>query len=132
MKMPNKEELQPLAWIASGLFLLALAGILFTDTSATGMFSLAFAMLAYFILPGYFVMLNFSFDTLERVILGMVVSSALIPAILYSANLLGLAVSRLNVIIAILLVIVLAVLVRKEKTHHSTHQTNTDTNSPER
>jgi hypothetical protein len=103
----------PLARIAGGLFVLALTGVLVTDTSATGMFSLAFAIFAYLVAPGYFVMLNFNFDTLERVILGMVVSSALVPALLYSANLLGLAVSRFNVIIAILLVIVLAVVYRK-------------------
>jgi len=114
MKLPTKEELKPLAWIAGGLFALALAGVLFTDTSATGMFSLAFAIFAYLVAPGYFVMLNFNFDTLERVILGMVVSAAVIPAILYTANLFGLAISRLNVIIAILLVIVLAVVYRKE------------------
>lgn len=113
MKLPTKDELRPLAWVAGGLFVLALAGVLFTDTSAAGMFSLAFAIFAYLAAPGYFVMLNFNFDTLERVILGMVVSSALVPAILYSANLLGLAVSRFNVIIAILLVIALAVVYRK-------------------
>jgi hypothetical protein len=114
VKTPTNEELKPLGIIAAGLFVLALLGVVFTDTSAGGMFSLAFALFAYLAVPGYFVLLNFPYTTLERVILGMIVSTALVPAVLYTANLLGLAVSRTNVLIAIVLIVAAAILYRKE------------------
>ncbi len=113
MKLPTKEEMMPLAWTASILAALAVLGIILTDTNASGMFSLAFAIFAYLVLPGYMMMLNFNFDALERIIIGMIVSSAIVPAILYTANLFGMPVSRFVVLIAIALVVVAAIAYRK-------------------
>lgn len=114
MRMPNKNELMPLAWTAGTLVALAILGVILTDTSASGMFSLAFAIFAYLVLPGYAIMLNFHFDALERIIIGMIISSAIVPAILYSANLFGAPVSRLVVLIAIVLIVVAAIAYRKK------------------
>lgn len=120
MRLPSKEELKPLAYSAAILFAAALIGVIFTSTSALGMFSLAFAILFYLIVPGYFIMLNFNFDALERIILGMVVSAAVIPAYLYTINIFGLKITRIAVIGAIILVVALSILIRKE--HPTTHQ----------
>lgn len=113
MKLPATEELRPLIWTAGILAILVIIGAMTTGTSAMGMFSLAFAIFAYLVLPGYCIMLNFAFSPLERIILGMIVSSAVVPAVLYTANLFGLAVSRMNVLFAIILIVALAVLYRK-------------------
>ncbi len=114
MKLPNKEELRPLGWSLVILLVIALAGIMFTDTGFSGMFTLAFAIFVYLILPGYLIMLNFKFTALERIIVGMVISAAVIPAFLYAINVFGLSLSTLNVIIVIIVVSALAVWYRKE------------------
>ena len=114
MKLPSREELQPLVWTAGILFISALAGTMFTATSAAGMFSLAVAIFAYLVIPGYFIMLNFSADALERVIIGMVISSAMIPMYLYAINAAGFKVSLVNIVIGIILVIFLAIWYRTE------------------
>ena len=114
MKLPSKEDLKPLGYAAAILFVAALIGTIFTSTSASGMFSLAAAMFFYLVLPGYFIMLNFNFDSLERIILGMVASAAVIPAYLYTINIFGLKITRIAVIGAIILIVGLAIFLRKE------------------
>ncbi len=96
MKLPSKKELQPLAWTAGILFISALAGTMFTATSAAGMFSLAVAI-------------HFAADALERVIIGMVISSAMIPMYLYAINAAGFKVSLVTIMIGIILVVFLAI-----------------------
>lgn len=117
MKLPTKDELKPLGYAAAILIISAIMGIIFTDTSSSGMFSLAFAIFFYLMVPGYFVMLNFNFDALERIVLGMVVSAAVIPAYLYAINIFGLEITKIAVIGAIVLVTGLSILYRKESAH---------------
>ena len=112
MKFPNKKDFMPLAFCAIMLFIIFIFGIIFTNTSASGLFSLLFAIFFYLILPGYFMMLNFNFDNLERVIMGMIVSSAIIPAILYAMNIMGFKITKIAVIVVILGVILFSIIYR--------------------
>lgn len=118
MRLPSKEELQPLLWTAGILFVSAWAGTMFTTTSAAGMFSFAAAIFSYLVLPGYFIMLNFAADALERIILGMVVSSAMVPMYLYAINAAGFKISLVNIITGIILIILLAAWYRKKDSLH--------------
>lgn len=115
MKLPTKEELKPLGYSALLLFAGAVIGAMMTPTSFKGMFSLSFAVFFYLIVPGYFVMLNFSYSALERVIIGMVVSIAVVPGLLYGINMFGLKLSFTNIFIIIIVVTVASVLYRKNK-----------------
>ncbi len=116
-KIITKEELMPLVYSAAALFIVGVLGALFTQTTSKTMFSIVFALFFYFILPGYCVLLNFkNMDSLERIILGAVVSSAVIPLILYAVNIFGISISRLNTFIAILLVVVVSLAIKRTKT----------------
>lgn len=113
MKIITKEEIMPLFYSLVILLALAFIGSLTTNTSSKTMFSLFFALFFYFILPGYLVMLNFkNLDSLERVFIGMVVSSAVIPLILYAVNVFGFKISRVNIIVAILFIVIFALLIK--------------------
>jgi len=114
MKLPTKEELEPLGWTIAIFTVIAILGMIFTPTSLIGMFTLLFAFLVYFVVPGYAVMLNFNFSAFERVILGMVVSSAVVPVVVYTINILGLKVSTINVLFSILAVTIAAIVYRKD------------------
>ena len=118
MKLPNREELAPLGWLAAVLAVLVIAGLIWASTSFTGLLSLAFALFAYLILPGYVIMLNFNLPALERIIIGMAVSAAVVPAFLYTLNIIGLPLSRTIVLLTITVVVVLAIVYRKETKHH--------------
>ncbi len=119
MKLPQKNELIVLGYCALILLILGIAGVIFTETSAKGIFSLLFAVFFYLILPGYFIMLNFNFDMIERIILGMIVSSALIPAILYVINIIGFKITKLSVIIVILSIVLFSIIYRTKKENSS-------------
>jgi len=113
MKLPTKEELKPLGYAALILLVLAFAGAFMTPTGFWTMLALGFAFFSYLILPGYCVMLNFNYSALERMILGMVVSAAVIPSLMYGVNAFGFRLSRANVIIVIIIVVAAAILYRK-------------------
>jgi uncharacterized membrane protein len=114
MRLPAKDELRPLGYAALILLAAAVAGALTTPTRMTTMLSLAFAFFFYFILPGYCVMLNFNYSALERMILGMAVSVGVVPSLLYAMNAFDFRLSRLNIIIVIITVVVAAILYRKD------------------
>lgn len=114
MKLPDKREMKPLGISFLVLFLLAVIGTIFTSTSFIGMLSLSFAVFFYFLMPGYFAMLNFDFDALERIILGMAASSAIIPVFLYAINIIGFKITTTMIISSILLFISLSVLIREK------------------
>ncbi|MBI2564763.1 hypothetical protein HYV79_02120 [Candidatus Woesearchaeota archaeon] len=112
-KIITKEEFNPLLYSAIVLFIVSILGILLTQTSSKTIFYLIFAIFFYLITPGYFILLNFkNLDSLERIVLGMVISSAIIPLILYSINIFGIKISRINVFITILLVIIIALIIK--------------------
>ena len=97
-------EITPLAITATILLLAAITGAIFTETSLKGMLSLAFAIFAYIILPGYFILLNFKISSLERIIFGMPISITLVSLTLYSADLIGVRLSTTNTILTILFI----------------------------
>ncbi len=115
MKLPDKNELIILGYCTFILLIIGIAGMIFSNTNAKGMFSLLFAVLFYLILPGYFIMLNFNFDGIERIVLGMIVSSAVIPAILYALNILGFKITTGAIVLSILSVVLLSIIYRKRK-----------------
>jgi hypothetical protein len=99
-----KSHLKPLGLTAGVLLVLALAGGLFTETSTLTMLSLALGFFLYFILPGYSVLLFLRLDDLERVLLAVPASAAIVPTALYFANVFGLPLSRTMVVSVIVLV----------------------------
>lgn len=112
--MIQKNELTPIIITAIILFSAAIVGMIFTDTSFSGMSSLAFAIFAYIILPGYFVLLNFKLTALERIIFGMPISITLVSITLYTADLVGIALSRRNVLLTIVGIMAISLFVRRK------------------
>lgn len=112
--MLQKNEITPLITTATILFFAAIMGKIFSATSWQGMLSLAFAIFAYIILPGYFVMLNFKLTSLERIIFGMPISISLVSITLYTVDIIGIAISRRNTLIIIFGICILSILLRKK------------------
>ena len=111
--MITKEEIQPLLLTAGILTVVALAGALFTETSAKSMFSLSFAIFTYIILPGYFILLNFNLTALERIIFGMPISITLVSITLYSVDIIGIPLSRLTTLSVIFIISILGLCLRR-------------------
>lgn len=112
----SKEEIIPLIYYSVLLFTVCILGVIFTKTSFLGIFTLAFAILFYLTLPGYFVLLNFkNLNGLERIILGMVVSSAVVPSLLYLVNILGVNISMKIVTTVIIVIISISLMFKSVK-----------------
>lgn len=105
-------EVIPLLGVLFTLFVAAVVGWLFTETSFKVLFSLMFAIFFYVILPGYCILLNFNIVGLERVIFGMPVSIAVVSIFLYVWDLLGFKLSSVNVLFVIFVICVFALLFR--------------------
>lgn len=116
--MITKQELKPLGTTAGILLIAAIAGTLFTDTSATSLLSIAFASLIYIILPGYCIMLNFKLTDLERIIFAMPTSITIVSITLYSADLIGIPLSTMTTIITIIVLSLAALTLRKFSVHN--------------
>ncbi len=56
----------------------AILGAIIQSVPFTPLLSLAFGLTFLYILPGYAIMLNFNFDTIERLIIGVPISIAII------------------------------------------------------
>ena len=110
------KELKPL--LTTGVILagIAILGSVFLPTKLTSLLSIAFAILAYLIAPGYCILLHIDLKTHERIILGTAISAALLPIILYTQDILGIPLSRTTVIVTIILVCGLAYTLKKTKT----------------
>ena len=110
-------EVVPLIGVLLILFVVAVVGGLFTETSFKLLFSLMFAIFFYVILPGYCILLNFDIAGLERIIFGMPVSIAVVSISLYVWDLLGFKLSFVNVLFVIFVVCVFALLFRYKFNH---------------
>lgn len=109
----NKEELKPLGITAGILLIAAIAGTLFTDTTATSMLSIAFATLLYIILPGYCLLLNFKLTSLERIIFAMPTSITTVSIALYSVDLAGIPLSTTTTFSVIAIISILGLVLKK-------------------
>ncbi|MBI4148601.1 hypothetical protein HY490_04890 [Candidatus Woesearchaeota archaeon] len=106
-------ELPPLAYTFGIFVAIALIGSVFLPTSITSLLSVAFAVWFYFVVPGYCLLLHLDFKPHERVIVGTAVSSALIPLILYTFDIVGVPLGRMTVMVSILAVSAVSVGLRK-------------------
>jgi len=98
------KELKPLLVTCVFLFALALTGSIFLPTRFTSLATLALALFAYLIVPGYTLLLHLNLKTHERIILGSAASTALLPLIYYTLDIIGVPLSRTTVLLVIILV----------------------------
>ncbi len=96
------KELTPVLYSFGILLGIGLIGSVFLPTSFKSMLSLAFATWFYFICPGYFLLLHLDLKAHERIIIGTAVSAAVVPLMLYTLDIFGVALSRITVVIMIL------------------------------
>ena len=102
------KELKPLCITGTILLALALLGSIFLPTHIVSLVTLAFAIFAYFIAPGYMILLPLRLQPHERVIIGAAVSSALLPLLYYTLDIIGIPLSRTTVLGVIVLVCVVS------------------------
>lgn len=88
-----KGMLAPLLYSAGALVAVASVLTAVTQLTASSAFPLAFALFIYLIVPGYCVLLNFELDGVERVLLGIPVSAAILPILQYLLNQAGLLIT---------------------------------------
>jgi len=98
------KELTPVLYTIGILLGIAIVGNIFLPTSFKTMLNLAFAVWLYFICPGYFLLLHLNMKPHERIIIGTAVSAAIVPLVLYTLDVFGVALGRLTVIIVILVI----------------------------
>ena len=96
------KELTPVLYTLGILLGISLVGSIFLPTSTKNMLSIGFAVWFYFICPGYFLLLHLDIKPHERIIIGTAISAALVPVILYTLDIFGVALGRITVIIVIL------------------------------
>jgi len=100
----RRADFVPLLWAFAILVGLGVAAWLLTPLTAGPALSLAFALWFYLVLPGYCILLHLELDGLERVVLALPVSGALIPILLYHWNVVGGRISLAATVAFILLV----------------------------
>lgn len=102
-KLLSLEDFLPLLCTLSILLGLAILGFILTPLTAKTAFSFAFALWFYLVLPGYCILLNIQLDAIERIILAVPVSGALVPVALYHWNAVGGRISLAATVAMILL-----------------------------
>lgn len=107
------DEITPIITTAIILFIAASTGAAFTQTSAKSMYSIAFAILFYIILPGYFILLNFKLNNLERIVFAMPISITIMSITFYTIDIFGIKLSKTNIIITAITICALALILRK-------------------
>ena len=110
----SKNELLSLLITAGILFLAAVVGVIFSSTSSKSLFSFVFAVFVYLVMPGYFILLNFDFSALERIIFGLAVSVVVVPIFLYVIDIFGFSLGSRNVIFVIFVLCAGALLARRK------------------
>lgn len=98
------ELLSPLLYSAGVLIAVAAVLTAVTQLIASNAFSLAFAIFIYLIVPGYCVLLNFELDGVERILLGIPVSAAILPVLHYLLNQAGLLITPVATLLLIAVV----------------------------
>jgi uncharacterized membrane protein len=97
----------PLGVTAGILFILSVLMAIFTPTKFITTLLLAGAFFLYFIIPGYSLLLFLKLSHLERILLGVGVSAAIVPTLLYIVNLFNILNTK-AVIIAICILLSMA------------------------
>ncbi len=93
----GNKVLAPLIYSAGALIVIAAVLVAVTPLISSSGFSLAFAIFFYLIVPGYCILLNFeSLDGIERVLLGIPVSVALLPILQYFLNQMGVLITLVS------------------------------------
>lgn len=110
----KQDELLPLLAVAVVFFVVSLVGTVVSATRFVSLLSLMFAIFAYLVLPGYFVLLNFKLSSLERIIFGMPVSITVVSIFLYVIDIIGFAISARNILLIIFFVCVASIFARKK------------------
>ncbi len=100
-ELAGDARLRPLTYCFLVALSLGLLAGIFTPTKLAVSVSIALSFFFYLILPGYLVIINLRLDTLERVILAMPVSMAIVPLALYFLNIAGMRISAVNIIVTI-------------------------------
>ncbi|MBR9677223.1 hypothetical protein GOV04_03710 [Candidatus Woesearchaeota archaeon] len=97
------EDLMPLKYVLYGILFFGFAMLVFTNLTFVEVLQLMIAIFLFFFLAGYSILLNFDFDTDERIILGIPLSVALIGLTVYYLNVFfGIAMSAYTVILVII------------------------------
>ena len=102
--LPGMKLLNPLRYSACALISVAAVLTAATPLIASRAFSLAFAILVYLILPGYCVLLNFELEGVERILLGIPVSAAILPILHDLLNQAGLLITPVTTFLLIAVV----------------------------
>lgn len=103
-RLLQMQLLYPLVYSAAALIAVAAILTAATPLIASSAFSLAFAIFIYLIVPGYCVLLNFKLDGVERVLLGIPVSAAILPILHYLLNQAGLLITPVTTFLLIAVV----------------------------
>lgn len=98
------ELLSPLLYSAGALIAVAAVLTAVAPLIASSAFPLAFAIFIYLIVPGYCVLLNFELDGVERILLGIPVSAAILPVLQYLLNQAGLLITPVATLLLIAVV----------------------------
>ncbi len=102
MKLP--EECRTFGIVVAVVFAAALIAGIMTPASILTWLSLALAILLYFFLPGYTLMLLLDLEPVERVIFGFFAGAITVPVLLYFMNLfLNIRLTTITVLIAVLI-----------------------------
>ncbi len=101
--MKLAEECRTFGIVAAIVFAAALIAGIATPASIMTWLSLALAILLYFFLPGYTLMLLLDIEPVERVIFGFFAGAITVPVLLYFMNLfLNIPLTTITVLVAVL------------------------------
>jgi len=111
----EKYKLKPL--LVSGLICLVVGiiGGLLTPTPLLKMVQLCLAFFLYCIVPGYFLLLTFDLDDIERVVVATGISISIIPILLYNFDFLDWKISLQNTSFIIVGCVLVGILLKKNK-----------------
>lgn len=102
----------PLLYTLLLLVGVAIIFVILTQVKIKDGLTLVFSFWFNLILPGYCILLKFDFDSLERVLLGIPVSAALLSMLLYGINIFWMKVSLLNITLIVLLITGVGILLK--------------------
>ena len=95
------------------LVVLAIIASWLTPTKLSSWLSLAFALFVYGILPGYMILLFIPLKQIERIILGIGLSFAVIPVLLYTVDIFHTPLNKTTILILVALITIISWLYRK-------------------
>ncbi len=123
--MIKLNEITPIITTTIILFIAASIGATFSQTSAKSMYSLAFAILFYIILPGYFILLNIKLSNLERIMFPMPISITIMSITFYTIDIFGIKLGKTNIIITAITICTLAIILREKFCDKNNSKNNT-------